>query len=77
MRTAVWMVLSRQLHAATLLSKQHSHVETSGDSGTLQGLVGAVLLSDGHETRHLVLSELDLLSAEGGERDVCDFVVGL
>ena len=42
------------------------HVETSGDSGTLQGLVGAVLLSDGHETRHLVLSELDLLSAEGG-----------
>ena len=52
-------------------------METSSDSGTLQWLVGTVLLSDGHETRHLVLSELDFLSAESGEGDVCDFVVGL
>jgi hypothetical protein len=52
-------------------------VETSSNSGTLQGLVGAVLLTDSHESGHLVLGELDFLSAEGGERDVCDFVVGL
>lgn len=53
------------------------HVETSSDSGTLQGLVRAVLLSDSHETWHLVLSELDFLSTESGEGDVCDLVVGL
>ena len=52
-------------------------METSSNSGTLQGLVGAVLLTDGHESGHLVLSELDFLSAESGEGDVCDFVVGL
>jgi hypothetical protein len=52
-------------------------VETSSNSGTLQGLVGAVLLTDSHESGHLVLGELDFLSAEGGEGDVCDFVVGL
>jgi hypothetical protein len=52
-------------------------VETSSNSGTLERLLGTVLLSDGHESGHLVLSELDFLSAEGGEGDVCDFVVGL
>ena len=67
---------ARQLCDSNILSSD-IHVETSSNSGTLQGLVGAVLLTDGHESGHLVLSELDLLSAEGGEGDVCDFVVGL
>lgn len=76
MRTAVWMVLLISFRFDGDCSSD-LHVETSSNSGTLQGLVGAVLLTDGHESGHLVLSELDLLSAEGGEGDVCDFVVGL
>lgn len=51
------------------------HVQTTGDSGTLQWLGWTVLLSDVHQTRHLVLGQLDVLSAEGGEGDVGDFVV--
>jgi hypothetical protein len=65
------------VRSADLNTSLDLHVETSGDSGTLQGLVGAVLLTDSHESGHLVLSELDFLSAEGGEGDVGDFVVGL
>jgi len=65
-----------QLYDSYILSS-NIHVETSSNSGTLQGLVGAVLLTDSHESGHLVLSKLDFLSAEGGEGDVCDFVVGL
>jgi len=52
-------------------------VETTSDSGTLQWLLRTVFLTDSHESGHLVLGELDFLSAEGGEGDVCDFVVGL
>ena len=52
------------------------HVKTSDDSGTLEDLLLGVLLTEVHESRHLTLSELDLLAAEGGEGDVSDFVGG-
>lgn len=52
-------------------------METSSNSGTLQWLLWAVLLSDVHESWHLVLSELDFLSAKSGEGDICDLVGGL
>lgn len=50
------------------------HVETSDDSGTSKDLLLTVLLTEVHETRHLSLSELDLLSTESGEGDISDFV---
>jgi hypothetical protein len=42
-------------------------VKTTGDTGTLEGLVGTVLLTDGHETGHLNLGELDLAATESGQ----------
>jgi len=42
-------------------------VETTSDTGTSQGLVSAVLLTDGHETGHLNLGELDLPATEGSQ----------
>ena len=48
--------------------KQHTHVKTTGNAGTLQGLVGGVLAADGHETRHLNLGELNLAAAKGSQR---------
>lgn len=53
------------------------HVETASNPGTLEGLGLGVLLTEVHETRHLVLSELNLLSAKSGKRDVGDLVVRL
>lgn len=44
-----------------------THVKTTSDTGTLEGLVGTVLLTDGHETGHLNLGELDLAATEGGQ----------
>jgi len=43
------------------------HVKTTSNTGTLEGLVGTVLLTDGHETGHLNLGELDLAATEGGQ----------
>jgi len=45
-------------------------VERTGDTGALEGLLGTVLGSEGHETGHLALGDLDLLAAEGGEGNV-------
>ena len=53
------------------------HVETASNPGTLEGFGLGVLLTEVHETRHLVLSELNLLSAKSGKRDVGDLVVRL
>lgn len=47
--------------------QKHTHVQATGDAGTLEGLVGTVLLTDGHETGHLNLGELDLAATEGGQ----------
>ena len=48
------------------------HVKATSDAGTGERLVGSILGSGLHETGHLVLSELDLLAAEGGKRKVSD-----
>lgn len=42
-------------------------MQTTGNAGTLQRLVGTVLLTDGHQTGHLDLGELDLPTTEGGQ----------
>lgn len=47
---------------------QRTHVQATGDAGTLQRLVGTVLLADGHQTGHLNLGELNLAAAKGSER---------
>lgn len=53
------------------------HMQTASNPGTLEGLGLGVLLTKVHETGHLVLSELNLLSAKSSKRDVGDLVVGL
>lgn len=45
-----------------------THVQTTSDTGTLQGLVGSVSFTDRHQTGHLNLRELDLAAAEGSQR---------
>jgi len=47
------------------------HVERSSDPGTLERLVG-VLGADSHETRHLNLSQVELLATEVSCRDQVD-----
>jgi hypothetical protein len=44
-----------------------THVQTPGNTGTLQGLVDSVLPADGHETGHLHLGELNLAAPEGSQ----------
>lgn len=43
-------------------------MQTTSNTGTLQGLVGGVSLTDRHETGHLNLGELDLAAAKGSQR---------
>jgi hypothetical protein len=43
-------------------------VQTTGNAGALEGLVSGVSLADGHETRHLNLSNFDLTATESGQR---------
>jgi hypothetical protein len=50
--------------------RKPTHVQATSNTGTLQWLFRSVLSTSGHETRHLVLSELDLLAAERREADV-------
>ena len=45
-----------------------THVKATGDTSTLQRLLGAVLLADGHQTGHLILGELNLPTSEGRQR---------
>lgn len=49
------------------VSGRHTHVQATGDTGTLEGLVGTISAADGHETGHLNLGELDLAAAEGSQ----------
>ncbi len=51
-------------------------MQRARDARALQRLLRAIGLADGHQAGHLGLGELDLLAAEGGERDVLDDVVG-
>lgn len=58
-------------------SRLNGHVQATSDSGTAQRLGRTVLLTEVHQSGHLTLGELDLLSTESGERDVGDFVARL
>jgi len=51
-------------------------VQAASNAGTLERLLSSVLLPRGHETRHLVLSELDLAAAKGRQADVGNLVLG-
>lgn len=42
-------------------------MQTTSDTGTGEGLVLTVLLTDGHETGHLNLGELNLPATESGQ----------
>lgn len=42
-------------------------MQATSDTGTLEGLVGTVLLTDGHKTGHLNLGELNLPATEGSQ----------
>lgn len=70
MRTAVWMARGAVSTGFAFFpdGSIHTHVKTTGNTGTLEGLVGTVLLTDGHETGHLNLGELDLAATESGQR---------
>lgn len=50
----------------------NGHVQATGNTGTLERLVCGILLTSGHQTRHLVLGQLNLLTAEGGKAQVGD-----
>ena len=52
------------------------HVERSGDTDALEGLLLGILLTDGHEAGHLLLGDVDFLATPLGESDVGDFVIG-
>lgn len=53
-------------------SERLTHVQAAGNAGALQWLVCGVLLAGGHQTRHLVLGELNLAATKGREADVSD-----
>lgn len=57
----------------TALERKHTHVQTSGNAGSLQGLLLGVLAPGSHQTRHLILGEFNLTATEGRETDVGDF----
>ncbi|KAH6604358.1 hypothetical protein Trco_007804 [Trichoderma cornu-damae] len=48
------------------------HVQAAGNAGAAERLVGGILVADGHQTGHLVLSELNLPAAKGGQGEVGD-----
>ena len=47
-----------------------SHVKTSGNPGTLQGLLWSVRSPEMHQTGHLILSNPQLLATPVGQGDV-------
>ena len=77
MRTAVWMAGEARVSLVRSCSwtNWHTHVQATGDAGALEGLLGGVLLTGGHETGHLLLGELNLATTEGREVDVGDLVL--
>ena len=76
MRTAVWIVMWRlraKQNEMQIQGKKREQVDSPpSDPGTSKGLVLAVLGTESDETWHLELGELDFLTAESGEGDVCD-----
>ena len=53
----------------------HGHVQRPGDAGAGQGLLVGELGPEGHEARHLVLGQANLVAPEPVERQVGDPVV--
>jgi len=51
------------------------HVQAAGDAGTLERLDGGVFLAHGHQARHLVLGDGDLLAAPVRQRQVGNGIV--
>jgi hypothetical protein len=51
------------------------HVQRSGDAGSGERLARSEALTHGHEARHLVLGEVDLLATVLREGEVCDVVI--
>ena len=49
-----------------------THVQATGNTSTLEGLLLGVLCASGHETGHLVLGELNLATTESGQAEVGD-----
>lgn len=48
-------------------SSLDGHVKTTSNAGTGERLVSGVSATDGHQTGHLNLGELDLAATEGGQ----------
>ena len=53
------------------------HVQAARDARAGERLLLAVLGAEGHEARHLLLGDADLLAPPLGERDVGDLVLGI
>jgi len=47
-------------------------VKTSSNAGTLERLIGGILLTGSDQAWHLILGELDFLTAKGSQTQVCD-----
>jgi len=52
----------------------NGHVKRASKTDTLERLLRTVLLTDGHKTRHLVLSEIKLLATEIGKIDILNLI---
>lgn len=75
MRTAVWMAIVESVLTSTAAKVPRTHVQATSDTSARQWLVIGVLSPRLHETRHLILGELDLPAAKGGKGDVSDLVL--
>jgi hypothetical protein len=53
----------------------HRHVQRAGDARARERLRARVLGADRHQAGHLVLGELDLLAAPGGEGEILDLEI--
>jgi len=50
----------------------NGHVQTSSNASTLEWLILSILCTSSHQPWHLILGELDLLSAKGSEGKISD-----
>ena len=86
MRTAVWMAVGHKWLADVAGDReicvfQHSntgkltHVKAASNAGTSKRLLSTKLLAGVHETRHLLLGQLNLATTKGSEVDVGDLVL--
>ena len=68
-----WRTRLASYECSQCLSKlQRTHVQASSNASAGEGLLSCVLFANGHQTGHLMLGEVDLPAAKGGEREVCD-----